>query len=158
QPNDSLTIGASGLTATGLTNFVFKGGPGNDKFTMASANFSTPGSSTGISFQGGAGTDKFLGSGDVNFTLADSGVTRSAGGTVQFSQVEAADLTGGAGDNTFDISGWTGTGSLTDNGSTADRVVATANADFTLSNTQLTISGRANMALAGIEVADLAGG
>src|SRR5439155_330468 len=116
QADDSLTIGAAGLTATGLTNFVFKGGPGNDQLTVAGTNYTTPGSSTGISFQGGSGT------------------------------------------NTFDISGWTGTGSLTGNGGTTDRVVATANANFTLSDALLTVTGRANMTLASIERATLTGG
>src|SRR5262249_56813557 len=114
--------------ATGLTNFVFKGGPGNDQLTMASANYTTPGSSTGISFQGGGGNNTFVGSADVNFTLADSGVTSSAGGTIQFSQVEAADLTGGASNNTLDLSRWTGTGSLPGGGGPPRPGVGTAGA------------------------------
>src|SRR5262249_5407724 len=53
---------------------------------------------------------------------------------------------------------WTGTGSLTGSGDPASQVVATDDADFTLSDTQLTISGRANMTLSRIFVANLTGG
>src|SRR5262249_57879906 len=74
------------------------------------------------------------------------------------SGIEIATLAGGSGKNSFDISGWTGTGSLTGSGDPASQVVATANADFTLSDTQLTISGRANMTLSKIFVANLTGG
>src|SRR2546421_73523 len=92
---------SAGLGATGLSSFVFKGGPGNDQLSVLSATYTTPGSSTGISFQGGAGTNKFVGSADVDYTLADSGVTSSAGGTVQLAQVGVADLSGGGGDKTL---------------------------------------------------------
>jgi uncharacterized repeat protein (TIGR01451 family) len=158
QPDDSLTIGASDLVASGLTSFVFKGGPGNDQLSLLGTNYATPGSSSGLSFQGGAGINTFVGGGDTSFTLQDSGVTSSAGGRVQFSQVQVANLTGGASNNTFVISGWTGTGRLTGAGGTADRVVDTAGSTFTLSDNRLTVAGRADMVLAGIEVADLAGG
>jgi hypothetical protein len=158
QPDDSLTVGTAGLVASGLTNFTFTGGPGNDQLSLLGTNYATPGSATGLSFQGGAGSNTFGGGGDTNFTLQDSGVTSSAGGTVQFSQVQVANLTGGASNNTFDISGWTGTGSLTGAGGTADRVVDTAGSTFTLSDNRLTVVGRADMALSGIEIATLAGG
>src|SRR5262249_23711965 len=46
--DDSLTTGASGLVASGLSNFVFKGGPGNDQLTVPGSSYSTPGSATGI--------------------------------------------------------------------------------------------------------------
>ena len=72
---------------------------------------------------------------------------------------EVANLTGGTSNNSFDVGGWTGTtaGTSVTGGGGADTVVASRNANFTLTNSQLTI-GTQNIALSGIGTANLTGG
>ena len=102
-PDDTLTIDASGLVATGLQNFTYVGGAGNDSLTVLSTNYSLPAGGA-FTFDGGGGTsDKFIGNANIGYTLANTGVTSSTGGTIVFAAVEESDLTGGAAANTFNI-------------------------------------------------------
>src|SRR5262249_59617039 len=71
--------------------------------------------------------------------------------------VEVANLTGGASANAVDVGGWTGTGSLSGQGSN-DTVAATKNANSTLADAALGASDGLSMTLASIEVANLTGG
>src|SRR5262249_25510549 len=96
-PNDSVTVGAAGLGASGLQYFVVSTGTGDDLFEIDSPNYALPAAGGGVVFQAGSGGDTFVGNADTGYTLADSGVTSAAdGGTVGFTSVENASLTGGA--------------------------------------------------------------
>jgi hypothetical protein len=104
---------------------------------------------------GGGGTATVVKNKDVNFTLANTELKTSDGMDVSLSGVGVANLTGGASPNTFDVSGWTGGGTLT--GQAGDAVTATdANANFTLTNTALArTGGYATLTLKGLTVANL---
>src|SRR5205823_6611642 len=64
---------------------------------------------------GGPGADTVREQGNVDFTL-DDGLLTFGPDTDLLYDVDAADLTGGEGNNFFDVSGWTGTGSVNGQG------------------------------------------
>jgi Ca2+-binding RTX toxin-like protein len=112
---------------------------------------------------GGPGTDTVVESGDVNFVLTNTSLTGPGQDTL--SGIEVANLTGGAGNNTFTVTGWTGTGTLNGGSGGIDTVVmavvnpaADTGASFTLTNTSLTRSTGGTFALTNIENAYLTGG
>ncbi|HLQ44698.1 MAG TPA: calcium-binding protein, partial [Planctomycetaceae bacterium] len=94
---------------------------------------------------------------DANQTLMTTSLVATGFGTLVLSGIESAQLTGGASNNTFTVSGWNGTGTLSGGGG-SDTVVASRNANFTLSDTQLLASNGLSMTLAGIGIASLSGG
>jgi len=57
---------------------------------------------------GGGGNDRVQSTNDANFTLADSGLTRSTGGSFNLSGIDEAILTGGIDGTTIDATGFTG--------------------------------------------------
>ena len=142
------------LTLSGFTKAVLTGGAGSNSFAVSDWT----GSGT---LSGGAGSDTLLSSRDGNTTLSSTALTTTGSsavfGTLTLSVIEVAHLTGTSGDNTFTVSGWNGTGSLTGGGGT-DTVAATRNANFTLSNSQLFASNNLNMTLTEIDVANFTGG
>ena len=85
-------------------------------------------------------SDTITASKNVNFTLADTGLSSSDGMNLVLSAVGAANLTGGAGNLLFAIGSWSGTGSLTGGGG-SDTVTMTKDTNFTLSDTALTGPG-----------------
>ena len=91
-----ILIGGSGsdvLVGNSLDN-TFVGGRGNDTIT------------------GSGGTDTLIETGDTNFTLTDAQLADSAGFIDNLADIENAQLTGGAGANTIDASGFSGTTTL----------------------------------------------
>ena len=61
---------------------------------------------------GGNPVDTFVVTADADFTLTDWSLKLSVGESIALTSIQQALLTGGAGDNTFDVSGWTGTATL----------------------------------------------
>src|SRR5204862_381156 len=90
-------------------------------------------------------------------TLSDASLAVGGFTTIGLSSIEVANLTGGASANTFTVSGWTGSGTITGGGG-ADTISAIKDADFTLSDTALSASDGMNLALLGIGTANLTGG
>ncbi len=76
--------------------------------------------------------------------------------TVTLSGFTTANLTDAAGGNTFTVSGWTGSGSLTDSAATGDTVTASKSAGYTLTNTSLSSTDGMAISLSGITTANLA--
>ena len=110
---------------------------------------------------GGAGTgDVIVATNDVDFTLTNTSLARSGGqATLTLANMEVANLTGGAADNSFTVSGWSGTGTLDGAGGTGDSIVAVNDvATIDLTNTSLARATLGTLTLANIEVADLTGG
>ena len=140
-----------GRATRALTSFDFLGEAGDDTLTV---DFTTgnPMPTVAGSFRGGLGTNSLIASGNVDFTLSD---TRFGGLTL--ASIAQADLAGGAGDNVFDVGGWTGTGSLTGGGGT-DVVFAIKDRNFTLANGGLRATDGMVLSLASIEMATLVGG
>lgn len=127
---DDTLIGSSmagSFFYSGLYYNIFTGGEGNDTLT------------------GGIGIDCIKESGNVDFTLTDGQLTGL--GTDHFNSMELAHLIGGSGNNRLDVSGFTGSRTVLEGGTGNDTLVggaaedcvrARGNADFTLTDTQLT--------------------
>jgi hypothetical protein len=134
---------------TQLSALVVDAGSGGDTFDLS-------GFSHAATVDGGTGAaNTLLATKDVaRFTLADNELQTSDGMDVRLAHFGMADLTGGALASTFDVSGWTGTGTLNGGGG-QDTVVANANASFTLADSALDRTGAGRLALEGIHNADL---
>jgi hypothetical protein len=145
-PNLSLTAGADTFTFTGS---------GAERFT----------GKTAITYTGLVRVDALTGNDTINatedgdFALSDTSLSIKSG-TLQIAAFEVANLTGGAGNNSFNITGFTGTGSL-DGGTGTDTVIEVDDVDYTLSETALTrtfTTAGQTFTLASFERANLAGG
>lgn len=146
-----LFINATGtLALSSVERADLTGGNGANTFTVT--DWTGGGLLTGA---GGADTIVAVKNGD--FTLADSSLATSDGMNLTLASVETANLTGGAGVNTFTVSGWTGGGTLLGAGGT-DTVTATKNNNFTLADASLATSDGMNLALVSVEFAALVGG
>jgi hypothetical protein len=130
------------LTLNGITTANLTGGPANDTFTVS-------GWSGGGSLDGQGGTDTVIATNNTDFTLTNTALIRAGLPTLTLANVEDAVLTGGTGDNTFNLDGWTGGGSIIGGGGN-DTVTVTRNTSFTLSNTLLSSSDGMAMGLSGI--------
>ncbi|MEQ1738691.1 MAG: FG-GAP-like repeat-containing protein [Methyloglobulus sp.] len=106
---------------------IFIGGDGNDTLT------------------GGVGIDCIKEIGDVDFILTEDQLTGR--GTDHFSSMELAHLVGGEGNNHLDVFGFTGSRTILEGGAgndtliggaAVDWILAHGNANFTLTDTQLT--------------------
>jgi Ca2+-binding RTX toxin-like protein len=154
------TLEASAFT---LGSVFLYGESGNDTLRGGHGNDQLEGGSGDDLLSGGAGRDRIVGRGDTDFTL---GATQLSGlGTDSFDGIEEAHLIGGPGANTLDGSGFTGAlvlyegrggddrliGRATGN----DRVRAAGDADFTITDSQLT--GLGTDSLQDIDQAQLIG-
>ena len=105
---NSAVAGVQALAATAVSRIDVSLGGGNDVLGVDGltnpAVLSTPG---GIVFAAGPGSDRLDVSHDQNMTLTGSVLT-AGGRTVAFTDLEAAQLTGGNGDNVLDASGFGG--------------------------------------------------
>ena len=75
--------------------------------------------------------------------------------TLALTNIKRANLTDTPGGNTFTVTGWTNTGSLTNTGATPDTVAVSSGGDYTLTNSSLTSSTGLNLTLSGIGTANL---
>ena len=77
-------------------------------FGDANANhFTVSGWTASALLSGGGGFNEVISTNNANFTLSNSSLTRSTGGTFTLQGITKATLTGGAGANTFTVSDWT---------------------------------------------------
>lgn len=134
--DDTLSVVTSSLTARpmlelgGDGNDVLVGAGGADTLNGGAGDDTLTGRLGNDSLDGGAGSNTLVESGNVNFTLTN---TSLAGvGSDNLANLQVANLTGGASNNTFTVSGWTGLGNLFGGGGTVDTVVASKNADMNL--------------------------
>src|SRR5262249_6997769 len=93
-------------------NDLLVGGAGNDSLIGGSGNDTLSGGAGNNSLSGGGGLNTVQESGDPSYTLNNTSVTGTTG-TDTLQNITNAALTGGAGGTTFDVSNWTGTGTLT---------------------------------------------
>jgi hypothetical protein len=134
----------------GFDNAQLTGGPSNEAFDVSGW--------TGMgTLDGGGGMNTIIETDDVNYTLSDTQLSRSGRGTLTLVRFQQAHLTGGASNDTFDVSGWTGSGTL-DGGGGTNTVIASNDVNFTLSNSSLGRSGLGTLTLANIQIANLTGG
>ena len=150
--NTALVSAATGTDLlSGNERVSLTGGAGDNSFTVSGVT------DFPVTLNGGAGNDRVVSVDNADFTLRNGLLTRSNGGSFTLVSVERAALTGGAGDTFFTVTGWTGQATLTGGGG-ADRVVATANANMTLTDTLLAVSGGGTFTLSGVTQARLTGG
>jgi hypothetical protein len=122
-----------------------------------SHTFTVDGWSGGGTLTGTGGHDTVAKSADVNFVLTNATLGTTDRMALDLAGIAAADLTGGPGPNTFDVSGWTGdrTGTLNGVGGN-DTVRASRAADFTLADGVLATSDHTVLMLnSSIRTADL---
>ena len=136
-------------------NDVLLGGRGNDTlFGDVGSDILSGGLGDDL-LDGGAGTDRLSEAGSGDFTLTNSSLTGV--GSDILGELEVANLTGDAGPNRFTVSGWTGTGTL-DGAGGSNTVLSTNDANFTLTDSSLSVSGGASFSLIDITLALLTGG
>ena len=135
----SLTAGPMSLTLSGIStaNLTDTSGGGN---TFTINGWTGKGSLSGSS-------DSLVESVSSNVTLTNASLAVTGIPTLTLYGITTANLTDTAGGNTFTVSGWTGNGSLTDAGSTADTVAASKSAGFTLTNRLLSSTDLMSLSL-----------
>lgn len=141
---------SSAFNMTSLENLRLTGGTGNDTFTVTDRTLP-------LELDGSAGTDALVAAGDQDFVLSNTALVRSGRGNVSLANFETATLTGGAGNNAFDVSGWNKVATI-NGGAGTDRIIAMNDVDFTLSDTSLARTGFGAITLAALETATLSGG
>ncbi|MCL5098586.1 MAG: M10 family metallopeptidase C-terminal domain-containing protein [Candidatus Omnitrophica bacterium] len=144
-------------------NNTLRGGLGSDLLDGKSGDDLLDGGYGSNDLIGGLGVDTIDEQGDTNFTLTDTSLSRGTGQTETLDSIEVVNLTGGPGLNTFNLTGFTGTGQINGGDSPtqprADTIIAAANADFHLTDSALAISiNFAPITLTGIDVAILSAG
>ncbi|WP_254506577.1 beta strand repeat-containing protein [Anatilimnocola floriformis] len=139
------------LSLATIESLRLNGGSGNDSFDLT--NWSKM-----LVLAGGGGTDTIVAGNDVNYNLSDTLFLRTGLQPIAHSTMENANLTGGASNNTFDISGWTRTATL-NGGAGTDKLVSSDNVlTTTLTNTSLTRLTRGAVTLSSIEAAEIIDG
>ncbi len=136
------TLGLSGITTANLT----------DSSTSGGNTFAIRGWTGGGTIKGTAET--LVDSVTASTALAKTSLAVTGLPTLTLSGFTVANLTDTAGGNTFTVSGWSGSGSLTDSASGADTVAASKSAAFALSNGLVT-AGTMSLTLSGITTANL---
>ncbi len=156
---------ANSLEASAFTlgSVLLYGEGGDDTLRGGHGNDQLEGGAGDDLLSGGAGRDRIVGRGDTDFTLSTNQL--SGLGTDSFAGIEEAHLIGGPGGNTLDGSGFTGTlvvyegkggdDRLIGRPGGLDRVRARGDADFTLTDSQLT--GLGSDSLQDIDQAELIG-
>ena len=124
--NDFLSADATLNGGNGDDTLV--GGVGADILNGDAGNDTLTGNGGADTINGGTGSDTVLETRDANFTLTNVALTIGAEGTDTLSSIERANLSGGLGDNTFDIGAFTGKTTLfgDDGSDTVDFSAATA--------------------------------
>jgi hypothetical protein len=146
--------GAADGTGSPVSFLSLRGTQGDNIFNV------TPSVATPIRLDGQAGTNTLSVAHDyANFTLTNSllSTTGSKDVTLVNNSFQVANLTGGASSNTFEVSGWTGTGAIDGLGG-ADTVAATKDEDFTSSDALLKTTDGMSLGLSSIETLNLTGG
>jgi Ca2+-binding RTX toxin-like protein len=142
------------------------GGAGNDSLTGSRFNNRLEGRGGNDTLTGGLGNDTLDGGLGINTLVEASTVaatsftltnTRLVGvGTDTLANVQIANLTGGTGIDTFTVSGWTGTGTMSGgSGGTSDKIVTN---QFTLGPVTLHGGGGDDVLIGGSKNDSLDGG
>jgi hypothetical protein len=157
DPRDAVTLEAAGLVAAGLRSFDIRTGSGDDRFTLLNSLYTTPLASS-FQYFGGAGVDTIAATRDLSWVLTNARLTSSAGGSVELDSIENGVLTGGLSNNTFDVTGWTGTATLDGAAGTADRLVSVNDSGFDLADGSLVRATGGTFAFSNLEIVNLTGG
>lgn len=154
---DASTFAGSTTLIGGAGDDVLIGSAGADVIQGNDGNDTLTGNLGADSLDGGMGTDIVIESRDANMALTDGSLKIGLSETNILVSVEQAALLGGAGNNTFTMTGWSNAASL-DGGAGNDRIILTADINMTLGASSLTRPIGGTITLAGIEGAILTGG
>jgi hypothetical protein len=153
EPGGSWTLDASAFSnpvslfgSTG--DDTLKGGAGNDIISSGGGN---------DVIDGGGGTNELVVTKDANFTLTDTSLALAAGGTTTtstLSHIQNVFLAGGPGNNIFNVSGYTGAGSIFGN-SGSDTLIASGAGSLSLTDHSFSRSSGGTLALTAIQNAVL---
>jgi hypothetical protein len=138
------TLGLSGITIANLTDSTSGGG---NTFTVS-------GWTGGGTLKGAAET--LVDNVTASTVLAKTSLAVTGRPTLTLSGFTTAKLIDTAGGNAFTVSGWTGSGSLTDSAGVPDTVTASKSAGYTLTNTSLMSTDGMALGLIGFSKANLA--
>ena len=139
---DGMTLGLSGITTANLTD------------TGSGHTFTISGWTGSGTLKGS--TETLLDVVSSSVVLAKTSLAVTGLPALTLSGFTTANLTDTAGGNTFTVSGWTGSGSLTDRAAAGDTVTASKSAGYTLANTSLSSTDGMSLGLSGITTANLA--
>ena len=139
--------GGSTLTLSGFTTANLTDTAGGNTFTVS--GWTGSGSLTDSAAAG----DTVTASKSASYTLANTSLSSTDGMSLGLSGITTANLAATSASKTFTVSGWTGSGSLTDTASGI--VTASKNAGFTLTNTSLSSTDGIILGLSGITTANL---
>ena len=146
----SLAVGGKLFTLANINAISLTGGASDNTFSIN-------GWSKGLSLNGVAGNDTLdVTSNAAAVTLANGSLAQTGVVNWSLSGFKAAKLSGGAADQTFDLTGWSEGGTLA-GGAGNDTLVLSRDANFKLDNANLTVGTKA-WAIASIEKATLTGG
>ena len=175
------TLDGSGLTLTAggqpRGTFTLRGGLGRDQvrgtiwddtILGGEGDDTLDGNLGNDVINGGEGDDLMVITRDADFfqlindaVLIDEDTSTEGSEMDSVTSVEGLKVMGGAGDNVFDATGWTG-GDITIDGAghaTADTVMAAGDGSFTVTDTSIIVSGgTGDITIQNIERANLAGG
>lgn len=137
-----------------FTGIRVVGDSGNDTLTVdyTKGAFAP---TNGFDYEGDGGTDTIKVVDDSSFTLSNSSLAIAGVGTISLSGITQANLTGGASANTFDLSGWTGSASVTGGGGTDTLIGANVTNTWTINGTN---AGNVNGTIQFQGIANLTGG
>ncbi|RLT12749.1 MAG: CHRD domain-containing protein [Planctomycetota bacterium] len=148
----------------GHGNDVLNGQAGNDILLGGAGNDLLTGDTGNDAFDGGADTDRIVEVGNVNLTITASGLTGLGTDSFMLNSLEAASLTGGAGNNKLTVNGFQGSVTLVgdagddvltggvgddslDGGTGTDLLIVTEVLNVVLTNTSLTGAGQDALSL-----------
>jgi Ca2+-binding RTX toxin-like protein len=152
--NYSLSAGSDYVSISSIENATLIGGNGTDIFNMT-------GWTGGVTIQGGGGLNTLMDSADGNFVVLPNLLTRTVGSvvsTIHFSEIDNVHLTGGFGNNTFDLSAWPNQAVLSGGYWGTDTVRVAGNVDYMLTDVLLQRPGLGMIRLSGFENAIITGG
>ena len=153
--SSSVVLAKTSLAVTGGPTLTLSG------FTTANLTDTTGGNTFTVSGWTGSGSltdsasisDTVAASKSAGYTLANTSLSSTDGMALDLSGITTANLAATSASKTFTVSGWTGSGSLTD---TATGIVtASKSAGFTLTNTSLSSTDGMTLGLSGITTANL---
>lgn len=97
--NDEVSFDQKSLKARGLQNLSIDTGAGRDTVSIVAQDLSLDQPDARVEFASGAGPDTLSIRGNTDYEINSNRVISATGGSVFFSDLETAELTGGAGDN-----------------------------------------------------------
>ncbi len=148
--NSSLAVtGGATLTLNGFTTANLTDSAGGNTFTVGGW---TGGGSLADTAAGG---DIVAATKSSGYTLADNSLASTDGMSLVLSGITTADLTATSAGKTFDVSAWTGSGSLTDTAATGDTVTATKSASMTLTGSSFSSTDGMTLTLSNFKTATL---